>query len=140
MTLEEFDKQVRKVFEPKNFKFVNSVGMRDAYNYYRAQGGRVYRHNWSIIVDTILKAMASLLLDGKDIVLPNRLGSITLVRKEKAVWFEDGKLLTNLKIDWKKTLEMWYEDKKAMDKKKFIRIDVPYILRVKYDRRKAKLY
>lgn len=60
------------------------------------------------------------------------------IRKYPTIITTDGKKVkTNLPIDWQATLKLWYEDEECMKNKQLVRINIPEIFRVHYNRNKA---
>ena len=50
---------------------------------------------------------------------------------------EGKKIKTNLPIDWNATLKLWYEDKKAYEDRFLVRMNVPEIYKVFYNKNTA---
>lgn len=59
------------------------------------------------------------------------MGQLKIGRVNKKISFDDnGKLKTNLKVDWYKTLRLWHDDKEAYECKSLIRSDNEYIYKI----------
>ena len=48
-----------------------------------------------------------------------------------------GNLVTNLPIDWDRTLKLWYEDEESFNAKTLIKVEEKEIFKVYYNRGKA---
>ena len=60
------------------------------------------------------------------------------IKYKSSIKFENGKLKTNLPIDWNRTLELWENDKEAFRDKTVLRYELDYIYKLKYNPYKAK--
>ena len=143
-TLGEFKKRIRKVNQPREYKVRNSLGVYDGYKWYRKNkpDGKEFvlsESQYFAIIRKINLHLVDELLSGNDIKLPKMMGTIE-VRKysRKIVIGDDGKVYTNLPIDWDKTLELWYEDEEAYNKKMLIRREEKEIFKVYYNRETAR--
>ena len=58
------------------------------------------------------------------------MGELEIVKTETFVNIKNNKIVTNLPINWNKTLELWYNDKEAKDSKIIIRDENKYIFRL----------
>lgn len=61
------------------------------------------------------------LAKGKTVTLPQRLGSLMLIRNDYKTWYHKGKLHTNLPVNWQATFKLWEEDPEAKAKKTLVR-------------------
>ena len=75
---------------------------------------------------------------GNTIELPSFMGTFEILKYKSSIKFENGKLKTNLPIDWNRTLELWENDKEAFRDKTVLRYELDYIYRLKYNPYKAK--
>jgi len=62
------------------------------------------------------------------------MGSLEIRKKPSRISIVDGKLVTNLPIDWDATLRLWYEDKESFDNKTFVRVENEEIYKVYYNK------
>ena len=62
------------------------------------------------------------------------MGCIYLLKKPPIVRIKDGKLVTNLPIDWNETLKLWYEDEDAKKNKKLVYSDFTESFKMYYDK------
>lgn len=142
-TLEDFKKRIQKADRPKTYKIRNSLGVYDAYKYYRKNKPKDSKYvlteseYFAIIRQTNLQLIESLLM-GIDIKLPKSMGTLEIRKYDTNVRIgKDGNLITNLPIDWNKTLELWYSDKESHKNKTLIRQEVTEVYKLYYNRERA---
>lgn len=141
-TWEEFRREVLKVSGNRIHKVTNSYGVYDAYKYYRKNKPKdpeyiLTESQYFSIIRKINLLLVRELLECKDIVLPKRMGTIQIRKRDRVIKFNNGKLITNLPIDWDNTLKLWYEDKEAYDNKILVRENPSEIFRILYIKHKA---
>lgn len=140
--MEEFRKKVLKLNGKRKTTINNSIGVKNAYRYLR-------KHKWEgierpltesefyLIIRSVNNRLAEELLKGNEIMFPCYMGKIE-VRKVKAVLkMKNGRLLTNLNVDWDSTLKLWEEDKEAYTNKTLVRFDNKEVFKVVYIKRGA---
>lgn len=138
----EFRSRVRRVTGPRVHKVTGSWGVYDAFKWYRKNKpeGKKYILNESqyfTIVREVNKLLREELYKGNELVFPHKLGKLE-VRKYPAIITTEGKKVkTNLPIDWNATLKLWYEEPEYYKSKTLIRINVPEIFRIYYNKTKA---
>ena len=142
MNREEFVKEVRKLNDTRVHKVTGSLGSYDAFKYIRKnkwydiprplKEGEFYR-----IIRRVNDYLAKELIKGNQIKLPHRLGTLEIRKKPSRISIVDGKLITNLPIDWNATLKLWYEDKEAFDDKILVRVENEEIFKVYYNKKDA---
>ena len=138
MTREE----LLKLNEPRVHKVTNSVGVYSAYKWLRKRqwidiGQRLTEHEFYSIIRKINNELALNLSTGGDIKLPHRMGTIELRKISTYVNFKDGKLHSNLPIDWDRTLKLWCEDEEAYKSRTLIKMEEKEIFKVHYNKAKA---
>lgn len=138
MTREE----LLKLNESRVHKVNKSLGVYDAYKWLRKRqwidiGQRLTEHEFYSIIRKINNELALSLSIGEDIKLPHRMGTIELRKINTYINFKDGKLHTNLPIDWDRTLKLWCEDEKAYKNRTLIKIEEKEIFKVYYNKFKA---
>ena len=142
MTYEEFRISTLKANQKKHhFKIHNSYGIKDAYRWCiknKLFDKTISEKDFRVIINTLNLSLQDQLLQGKDIKLPEFMGRIEVRKYKTYVDFEEGKLVTNLKIDWDKTLRLWFEDKEAYNNKTLIRCETKEKFKIIYNKRKAK--
>ena len=136
----EFSRRIRKVHKPRYYKVRNSLGVYDAFKYYRKNKPKDKKYvlketQYFSLVRKINNILGEHLIKGEDVELPLRMGSLMLMKKDRYVRLdENGKLKTNLPIDWMKTLKLWYEDENARKNKTFVRIEESEIFYIIYNK------
>lgn len=51
------------------------------------------------------------------------MGRLELRKYDAKIYLKDNKVVTNLPIDWDKTLRLWYEDKESYDNRTLVRME-----------------
>ena len=137
-----FRKEVLKVDSPRVHKVTGSLGVYDAYKWLRKNKwlnvGPISEHDYYAIIRNINKALIAKFLITGNIHLPNRMGELSLRKYPAKITLENGKVKTNLPIDWDATLTLWSEDKESYNKKTLIRAEEKELFKVLYDKSKAK--
>ena len=144
MTLDEY-KALMKSRAGRDNKYKSAFSIRDAYKEYKRNmpdasytlTEEEHRH----ILNAIFEGMADKFLKYGIVRLGGRLGAIELIKKKTKVYKrKDGTLFANYPIDWDKTLELYYNDAEAREKRIFVRkCDNDYSYRIKYRASKASL-
>lgn len=142
MTFEEFKKNTNKISEHRVHKVTGSLGVYDAFKWIRKNkwldiGCPLKEHEFYKIIRTVNLKFADLLAQGEEITLPCRMGKLELRRKPVIKKIINGRLVTNLPIDWDKTLKLWYEDSECFKNKTLIRTNTNEMIKVNYDKRTA---
>lgn len=142
MNREEFIREVRRLNDTRVHKVTGSIGIYQAYKYIRKhkwfnigrplKEGEFYR-----IIRGINSYLAEELSKGKEIKLPHRMGTLEIRKRPTRVAIVDGKLVTNLPIDWDATLKLWYEDKESFDNKTLVRVENEEVYKVYYNKKDA---
>lgn len=142
MDFQEFRRKVLKLNEPRVHRVTNSYGVYDAYKYYRKNRPKNSKYvltesEYFSIIRQINLILGDKLLEGRDIILPRRMGSIELRKRPAKVEFIDGEVVDNLPIDWNTTLKLWSEDEGSYNEKKLIKLEEKEIFSIYYSKRKA---
>ena len=140
--MDEFRKQVLKVSGPRVHKVNNSYGVYDSYKYIRKNkwfdiGQSLTEHQFYSIIRKVNNLLAEALIHGHDIHLPCKMGTIEVRKYDARISFENGKVKTNLPIDWDRTLKLWSEDEEAYKERTLIKMEEKEIFKVYYNRIKA---
>lgn len=140
--ISDFRRKVLKLNEPRTHEVRNSLGTYDAYKFIRKNkwldiGRPVTEHEFYTIIRQVNNLLADNLVNGEDIVLPQRMGTIELRKYDSSITFKDGKLVTNLPIDWDRTLKLWSEDEEAYKERTLIKMEEQEIFKVFYNKSRA---
>lgn len=139
-TLAEFKKRIRNITCHHKHKIRNSLGIYDGYKWYRKNkpDNKKYiltESQYFAITRQVNNLIANEISRGNEVKLPYRMGFIEIRKYNKNIRIsEDGKIITNLPIDWNKTLELWYTDKEAYDNKTLIRIEENEIYKIVWNK------
>ena len=138
----EFNKNIRKVHDTREHKVTRSLGVYDAYKYIRKNkwfniGRPVTEEEFYKIIRMVNQGLAEELVRGAEIHLPERMGDIEIRKKPSRLSIVDGKLVTNLPIDWDATLKLWYEDEESYRDKTIVRVENEEIFKVYYNKTTA---
>lgn len=142
-SLAEFKNRIKGVNGPRKHKVRNSLGVYDAFKYYRKNKPDDKRYIMSesqyfSIIRKVNNLFADELTNGNDVKLPIRMGTLELRRLEKYLYVDDdGNIHTNMPIDWDRTLELWYNDEDARESKTLLRIESNDLFRLYYDKNPA---
>lgn len=140
--IEDFRREVLKLDKPRTHKVRNSNGVYDAYKWVRKNkwldiGRPVTEHEFYSIIRQINDLFVESILRGEDIVLPHRLGTIELRKYDTKIAICNDRLVTNLPIDWDKTLKLWSEDEEAYKERALVKMEEKEIFKVFYNKRTA---
>lgn len=140
--MEDFRRKILKVDKSRTHKVRSSLGVYDAYKYIRKNkwfdiGQPLTEHQFYTIIRRMNEYLSEDLLRGGDINLPCRMGRIEVRKYNKSISIKDGKLVTNLPIDWDATLKLWSEDEDAYKEKTLVKMEENEIFKVIYNRSKA---
>lgn len=142
MEFKEFIKTIKKVNNERHHKVTNSYGSKDAFHYYRKIKPNDSKYvltdcQYLHIIRTINNQLRLNLIEGKDIVLPEKMGRLELRKQTNKIYFKDGKLKITSPVDWEATLKLWYDDSNSKNKKQLVRQETQEIFRVIYNKSKA---
>ena len=140
--LVDFLSSVRKLNEPRVHKVNNSLGVYDAYKWLRKNkwlniGRPLTEHEFYSIIRRVNNYLAEGFLNGQDIKFPHRMGQLELRKYDVRFSIENGKVKTNLPIDWDRTLKLWYEDEEAYKEKTLVKVEEKEIYKVYYNKQLA---
>lgn len=140
--MDEFRKQVLKINGPRVHKVNNSYGVYDIYKYIRKNkwfdiGQPVTEHQFYSIIRRMNNLLADALIHGHDIELPCRMGVIEVRKYDARISIENGKVKTNLPVDWDRTLKLWSEDEEAYKERTLIKMEEKEIFSIFYNRTAA---
>lgn len=139
MTYEEFSKEIKGVYNSRTHKVNGSNGVYQSYKWIRKHkwldiGRPLTEHEFYSIIRRINNYLADEIIRGRDITLPCRMGKIEVRKHNSYIKLEDGRVKTNLPIDWNKTLKLWYEDEEAYKNKTLIKMEEKEMFTIFYNR------
>ena len=139
--MDNFRREVLKVNKSRVHKVKNSLGVYNAYKWLRKNKWLdmepISEHDFYAIIRAVNKALAKSFLHLGSIKLPLRMGEIILRKYHPSITSQDGKIKTNLPVDWDSTLQLWSEDKESYKKRTLIRLEEKEVFKVLYDKSKA---
>lgn len=143
MAFEDFIKDVKKVNKERHHKVSNSYGSKDAFHFYRKIKPDDSKYvltdcQYLRIIRLINSRLRDSLIQGEDIILPERMGRLEVRKRAITKEFKNGKLKLTSPVDWNATLKLWYDSPICKNKKQLVRQDVDFIFRVLYNVNKAK--
>ena len=139
----EFRKKVLKIDRPRTHKVRNSNGVYSAYKWIRKNkwlniGRPLTEHEFYTIIRQVNSELAYSLIRGDDINLPNRMGRLELRKYDAKIRVDsNNKVITNLPIDWDRTLKLWSEDEEAYKERILIKMEEKEIFKVFYNKKSA---
>lgn len=142
MNIEEFMSSAKKAKGKRIHKVRNSWGVKDAFCYYRKTRPKDSKYvltecEFLSIIRKINDILRQLIIRGEEITLPEKMGKLELRKRQTIVEFKEGKLKTNLPVDWDSTLKLWYEDAQSYKNKKLVRQETKEVFKVFYNKYKA---
>lgn len=135
-----FKSSIQHLQDDRTHKITNSLGNYDAYKYIRKNkwfniGRPLTEHEFYQIIRRINNYLAEKLVNGNDVIFPNRMGRLELRKRNSLpVINKNGNLKVTYAIDWDSTLKLWYEDEEAFNKKTLVKLPEKNIFRVKYNK------
>lgn len=142
MEEQEFYAEVKNVKGNRNHKVVGSLGVYDAFRWYRKHKPEDKKFvltdsQYFRIIRSVNLLLREELLQSDDVVLPCKMGKLEVRRKEASIKRVSNTIKTNLPVDWQATLKLWYEDSECYNKRQIVRANVPKIFRIYYNKSKA---
>lgn len=142
MDIKEFMTSTKKARGKRVHKARNSWGVKDAFHFYRRTRPKDHKYvltecEYLSIIRKTNNILKQLLIQGEEIQLPEKMGKLELRKRQTSIQFKDGKLKTNLPIDWDSTLKLWYEDELSYKNRKLIRQESREVFKVFYNKYRA---
>lgn len=123
-TYKEFTDKILKRKEPKKIdRNLKKFGMQDYYANFKKGGTKIDYPTYSKIFDDIVAFKKEVFYKTGHLHLPFNLGVFYLRRMEFKPIMKDGEVIYSAPIDWKRTLELWYNNPQAKKEKKTIKIN-----------------
>ena len=140
---QDFKSQTLHLNNTRVHKINNSLGVYDIYKLIRKNkwlniGRPLTEHEFYSIIRTVNNYLASSFIEGYTIKFPHRMGQLELRKYDASIKIVDGKVKTNLPIDWDKTLKLWYEDEEAYKQRTLIKMEEKEIYKVYYSKQSAR--
>lgn len=141
--MDDFRREVLKIDGPRRHKVNNSLGVYDAYKYIRKNkwfdiGRPLSEHEFYSIIRLVNNHLADNILNGQEINLPCRMGTVELRKREPKVSFKDGKLNTSsFPIDWDRTLKLWSEDEESYKERTLVKVEEKEVFKVFFNKKAA---
>ena len=139
-SLIEFKKRVRRVTDTHIHKIRNSLGVYNGYKFYRKNKPKDKKYilsesQYFAIIRQINNHLVDEIVKGNEIKLPLRMGTIEIRKYEKKIKIdENGKVITNLPVNWDETLKLWYEDSEAYKNRILVRRDEQEIYKILWNK------
>lgn len=143
MGYEEFLNKLQKRGS-KPHSISHCFGARDAYKWVRKnkwtalKGSKCTDSEYSAVISLVNKHLVELILSGHSIEFPHQMGSLKVVGVPAKVGYVEGKLTNNYRVDWKKTLEYWYNDSEARENRQKVKRISSCIYHIVYDKTCAR--
>lgn len=139
MDYQEFRSKVIRNKEGRKHRVTHSYGTKQAWRWIKKNkwldiGQPVSEKEFGLIIKAIHKSLKDQLLNCQDINLPYRMGRIELRKFNTWIGLKNGKILTNLPIDWNRTIELWFDDEEAYRSKTLIRREAKEGYKIRYDK------
>lgn len=139
----EFLKTIKKVDGKRVHSINKSIGVYDIYKHIRKNKWYniprpITEKEFYSIIRKVNLLIAEHIANGGDFVLPYKLGTLELRKRPSRIEIVDGKLVTNLPIDWQATLKLWYTDQESMNNRVLVKQETEDIFKVCYNKTKAQ--
>ena len=140
-TLEQF-KTALKNKKGSLSRVRNSWGVYDYYKFYRKNRPKEHKYalnesQYFAIIRRVNTLLAEQLLIDGELEFPYRMGKLIVREKKPRTTIKDGKIKTSRRIDWDKTLSLWYNDPNEYKEKNLVYSDNEKITVLFYDKRGA---
>lgn len=137
-----FISSIKKVNNPRIHKVNGSLGVYDGYKWIRKNhwlniGRALTEHEFYSIIRKVNEHLVESLLLGNDIKFPYRMGTLEVRKTDAKYKLIDGRVETNLPIDWDRTLRLWHEDEDSYNNKILVRLEGSEIFNVIYNKHNA---
>lgn len=95
--------------------------LRDSYKLYKEDAILpISSKDYLDIVSKFNKFMINRVLEGDEVVLPARFGTLAIVGKKQEIKFDENGNIIGLAPNWVKTKQLWENDAEAKSKKKLV--------------------
>lgn len=134
---------ILKIKENRTHKVTNSLGVYDAFKWIRHNkwldiNYKLNESQFYKIIRRVNEEMANNLAKGIPCKFPHYMGGLEIRKSIPHITIKDGKVVTNLPINWQKTLELWEQDEEAYNKRTLIREEVTEKYSIHYKKYRAR--
>lgn len=133
--ISEFRHEVLKLNGSRKHKTTNSNGIKEAWRWLKKNKFFGEEPFTEAILGKVVKEFNTEVFNsvvlGKDCTLPY-LGTLKVIKKERFYTKDGNKVITNLGVDWDRTLKLWESDSKSYKEKKLIYSESNYIYHIKF--------
>ena len=137
MDKKEFISNILKLGSRKH-RVSNSNGSKEAWRWLKKNKWLglppITEGNFGMIINEINKKYQEYLCQSRDVKFPHGLGRLELRKYKTDVKIVNGKIVNNMPIDWKETLNLWYEDEESKAKKQLVKRNPGYVFSIYYNR------
>lgn len=82
------------------------------------------------IINEMNTAIAEEILNNKEVKLPHKMGTLTLLKSEGGAFLKDGKLKYRGTVNWRETWKLWYTDEESRKEKRLIMNESKVIFKI----------
>ena len=144
-TLQEFKRRSRfPANRKKEYNIRNSWGVYDFYKYYRktkpkdpkfiisdVQYYSIFRRVNELLVDSLVRT--------GELDFPYKMGKLIVLKRTLKSWIApNGNRYTSRRVNWDKTLELWYNDEEAYRNKTLLYFENDERLTIRYNKTRAE--
>jgi len=143
-SFQEYAKKVKKVSGSRNHKIKNSLGMKDAYFYYRKNRPSDNKYalterQYSSIINEMNYLWTEELINKGKMMFPEGLGGAHIVKNDVSpIIDKNGNLKIRRNVNPSATLKLWFEDDEARQNKTLVRFESDESFKIVYWMSKAK--
>jgi len=95
--------------------------VRDSYKLYKQSiNNTIELKEYIIYANEFNKFLINKVLDGYEVTLPARLGTLSIIGKKENIKFDENGKIKGLAPNWVKTKELWDSNPKAKEEKKLL--------------------
>ena len=95
--------------------------VRDSYKLYKkSTTNPVDIKNYIIYANEYNKFLMNKVLEGNEVTLPSRLGTLSIIGKKQKISFDENGKIKGLAPDWVKTKQLWDSNQTAKEKKQIV--------------------
>ena len=95
--------------------------VRDSYKLYKkSTTNPVDIKNYIIYANEYNKFLMNKVLEGNEVTLPSRLGTLSIIGKKQKISFDENGKIKGLAPDWVKTKQLWDSNEIAKEKKQIV--------------------